>query len=148
MNTTKSHSSYDDTAHETNKKKQRGISTLLQAEASGIQYMLRFDDWCKTLSTRVLIVRQTSKRVEKQDTWLVWEDNRKIHQQVCDKYLQAEAVLMNIYRTVRKADYYAHVFSSPETDRSNLYTEIDPKVFETTATIVSDGNAWTKLKLD
>uniref|UniRef100_A0A8R1HKX7 Uncharacterized protein n=1 Tax=Caenorhabditis japonica TaxID=281687 RepID=A0A8R1HKX7_CAEJA len=92
--------------------------------------------------------RQTSKRVEKQDTWLVWEDNRKIHQQVCDKYLQAEAVLMNIYRTVRKADYYAHVFSSPETDRSNLYTEIDPKVFETTATIVSDGNAWTKLKLD
>uniref|UniRef100_A0A8R1IIM2 Uncharacterized protein n=1 Tax=Caenorhabditis japonica TaxID=281687 RepID=A0A8R1IIM2_CAEJA len=109
----------------------RGISALLQAEASGIQYMLQFDDWCKTLSTRVL--RQTSKRVEKQDTWLVWEDDRKIHQQVCDKYLQAEAVLMNIYRTVRKADYYAHVYSSPETNRGNLYPEIDPKVFKTTA---------------
>uniref|UniRef100_A0A8R1HII7 Uncharacterized protein n=1 Tax=Caenorhabditis japonica TaxID=281687 RepID=A0A8R1HII7_CAEJA len=79
----------------------RGISALLQAEASGIQYMLKFDDWCKTLSTRVL--RQTSKRVEKQDTWLVCEDDRKIHQQV------------------RKADYYAHVYSSPETNRRNLY---------------------------
>uniref|UniRef100_A0A8R1EBK5 Uncharacterized protein n=1 Tax=Caenorhabditis japonica TaxID=281687 RepID=A0A8R1EBK5_CAEJA len=90
--------------------------------------MLPFDDWCKTLSTRVQ--RQPSKRVKKQDTWLVWEDDRKIHQEV------------------RKADYHAHAYSSPERDRNILYPKIDSKVFETNATTVRDGNAWTKLKLD
>uniref|UniRef100_A0A8R1DP99 Uncharacterized protein n=1 Tax=Caenorhabditis japonica TaxID=281687 RepID=A0A8R1DP99_CAEJA len=92
-----------------------------------------------------LILGQPSKRVEKQDTWLVSEDDRKIHQEVCDKYLKANIYL---YRTVRKADYYAHVYCSPDTDRSNLCPKIDPKVFETSSTTVSDENAWTKLKLD
>uniref|UniRef100_A0A8R1HUP2 Uncharacterized protein n=1 Tax=Caenorhabditis japonica TaxID=281687 RepID=A0A8R1HUP2_CAEJA len=113
MNTTKSHSSYDDTAHETNKNHEG----------------------------------QPSKRVEKQDTWLVWEDDRKIHQEVCDKFIYL-FIYLNTPIAVRKADYHAHAYSSPERGRNNLYPKIDSKVFETNATTVRDGNAWTKLKLD